>query len=290
MKLLNYKKSDGCRVGAMTDLGIVDLTAALTDHPGELIQLLRVGADGLVRARHAIAEAKEFIDLATVRVLAPVLRPGKYIGVGANFISHIKEAAHLGASVPKYPIFFNKQTTCVSGPFDPILRPYDSDELDYEGELGIVIGQNCRRVDIARALDVVAGYVVCNDVSVRDWQMRAPTSTMGKSFDSHGPFGPFLVTPDEVGDPHSLRIQTWVNGEIRQDGLTAEMIFNCAELISDLSQKCALEVGDVISVGSPSGVGGLRQPPVYLRAGDVVRVTIDRVGTIENTVHDEPLQ
>lgn len=135
---------------------------------------------------------------------------------------------------------------------------------------------------------MVAGYVVCNDVSVRDWQMRSPTATIGKSFDTHGPFGPWLVTANEVADPQSLRIRTWVNGDLRQDGSTAEMIFSIAELIADISQVCTLEPGDVLATGSPAGCGGLRNPPLWLKPGDVVRMEIEHIGAIENLVIEEP--
>jgi len=289
MRLITYLSLEQHRVGVLTERGIVDLTAALPQHPGEMTALLAGGELALVLARQCAAQAGQFIDPAEVRLLAPIPRPGKFLGVGGNFQSHLDEVAHLGMQRPKYPIWFNKQTTCVNGPFDPIYRPRDSAELDYEGEMGIVIGQRCRRVSVAQALDMVAGYVVCNDVSIRDWQLRAPTATIGKSFDTHGPFGPCLVTPDEVGDPGALYVRTWVNGELRQDGSTAEMIFNCAELISDLSHRCTLEVGDVLSVGSPAGVGGLRKPPAYLRPGDVVRVEVERLGFIENVVQEEPV-
>ncbi|MBB3177995.1 fumarylacetoacetate hydrolase family protein [Variovorax sp. Sphag1AA] len=288
MKLLNYVKEGAVRIGAQTEQGIVDLTAALPDPPSELIGLFGQGDSALAAARDAIASASHFIASDAVRILPPVLRPPKFLGVGGNFHSHIVEAAHLGAKVPRYPVWFNKQATCINGPFDPIWKPHDSEELDYEGELALVIGRRCRRVGVEEALSVVAGYAVCNDVSIRDWQMRAPTSTIGKSFDTHGPLGPWLVTPDEVGDPGKLRLRTWVNGDLRQDGTTEEMVFNCAQLVSDLSQRCTLEVGDVLSVGSPAGVGGLRKPPVWLRPGDRVRVEIERVGAIENVVIEEP--
>ncbi|WP_144140873.1 fumarylacetoacetate hydrolase family protein [Paraburkholderia sp. BCC1884] len=288
MRLLNYIVGGQHRAGAKTEAGIVDLTAALRGNPVEVVDILQRGSHALEDAQECVASARSFVDPTSVHVLAPILRPGKFLGVGGNFMSHIDEVRHLGFKTPEHPIWFNKQVTCVNGPFDPIYAPRDSNQLDYEGELGIVIGKRCRRVSVSDALEMVAGYVVCNDVSIRDWQLRAPTATIGKSFDTHGPFGPHLVTPDEIADPGALRIRTWVNGELRQDGSTSEMIFSCAALISDLSQRCTLEIGDVLSVGSPAGVGGLRNPPAYLRAGDVVRVEIDRIGAIENIVCEEP--
>jgi 2-keto-4-pentenoate hydratase/2-oxohepta-3-ene-1,7-dioic acid hydratase in catechol pathway len=163
-----------------------------------------------------------------------------------------------------------------------------SEQVDYEGELGIVIGRRCRHVPARRAREVVAGWLVVNDVSVRDWQQRSPTFTMGKSWDTHGPIGPWLVTDDELDDPHDLRIRTTVNGELRQDGRTADMVFDCWEMIEHLSTAFTLEPGDIISTGTPAGVGMARRPPAWLRAGDTVRIEIDGIGALENPVVDEP--
>jgi len=289
MKLLSFELAGRVQIGALLDAGVLNLSQALPGAPAAMLDFLAAGAPALAAARRACEQPRELLALDQLRLLAPVPRPGKFLGVGGNFESHLQEAAHLGFKRPTAPIWFNKQTTSAAGPFDPILLPRDSAELDYEGELGLVIGRRCRRLSVEQALEAVAGYVVCNDVSVRDWQMRSPTATIGKSFDSHGPFGPWLVTPDEVGDPQALRMRTWVNGELRQDGSTAEMLFGCAQLLADLSRFCTLEPGDVIACGSPAGCGGLRNPPAYLRPGDRVRVEIERVGAIENHVIDEPL-
>ena len=156
--------------------------------------------------------------------------------------------------------------------------------VDYEGELAMVVGRRCKNVPVDRALDVIAGFTVMNDVSVRDWQWRTPTFTMGKSFDTHGPMGPWIVTPDEVDDPQDLAVRTWVNGELRQDSSTSDMIFSCAEQIAYLSTGFTLEAGDVISTGTPAGVGASFDPPRWLVPGDIVRISIDGVGTLENPV------
>ncbi|KJK22554.1 hypothetical protein UB46_20685 [Burkholderiaceae bacterium 16] len=288
MKLLSFEHDGRPRIGVLHRGTIVDMTEAVPGRKLGMIDLLKMGEAGIALAARAETGDAPRIPLEAVRLLAPVPRPGKYLGVGGNFESHLQEAAHLGLKRPQHPIWFNKQTTCVTGPFEPIHLPRVSTQLDYECELGIVIGRRCRHVAAEDALDVIAGYVVCNDVSVRDWQLRSPTATLGKSFDTHGPFGPYLVTRDEIGDPQTLRIRSWVNGELRQEGSTDEMLFSCAQLIADLSQVCTLEPGDVLATGSPRGCGGLRQPPVYLRAGDVVRMEITNVGVIENTVIDEP--
>jgi 2-keto-4-pentenoate hydratase/2-oxohepta-3-ene-1,7-dioic acid hydratase in catechol pathway len=166
--------------------------------------------------------------------------------------------------------------------------PRASHVLDYEGELGFVIGRRCRHVPASRAEEVIAGYVVVNDVSVRDWQLRSPTMTMGKSFDTHCPLGPWITTTDEVGNPHELGIRTWVNGELRQDSNTKELIYDCFTLVEHLSTAFTLEPGDVIPTGTPSGVGIAMKPPRLLEAGDVVRIEIDRLGQLESPVIAEP--
>jgi len=163
-----------------------------------------------------------------------------------------------------------------------------SEKLDYEGELGFVIGRRCRHVPKERAREVIAGYLVVNDVSVRDWQARAPTMTLGKSFDTHGPIGPWIVTPDEVPDPHALDLKTWVNGGLRQSSNTHHMIFNCYEQVEVLSTAFTLEPGDIVSTGTCSGVGVLMKPRGYLKIGDVVRVEVEGIGYIENRVIEEP--
>lgn len=184
--------------------------------------------------------------------------------------------------------FSNKQSTSVTGPYDPIHLPRASHALDYEGELGLVIGRRCRHVPRERASEVIAGYLVLNDVTVRDWQLRTPTMTMGKSWDTHCPMGPWITTADEVGDPHSLGIRTWVDGELRQDSNTKELIFDCFELVAHLSTAFTLEPGDVIATGTPAGVGIAMKPPRFLTVGDVVRIEIETLGEIENPVIPEP--
>lgn len=240
--------------------------------------------------RRGIVEEEYVVDrddpaerhpLAEVRLLAPV-QPRKFLAIGLNYADHIAES---GMDAPEFPVFFNKQVTCVVGPDDDVHMPRVSNLLDYEGELAVVIGARCRHVPADRAHEVILGYTIANDVSVRDWQVRTPTMTMGKSFDTHGPLGPWIVTQDELGDPHDLSIKTYVNDELRQDGNTGEMIYDCYEQVAHLSQAFTLEPGDVIATGTPAGVGAARG--LYLRGGDVVRVTIDGLGTLENTVKED---
>jgi 2-keto-4-pentenoate hydratase/2-oxohepta-3-ene-1,7-dioic acid hydratase in catechol pathway len=191
---------------------------------------------------------------------------------------------------PEVPTFFNKQVTCVVGPGAEVHMPKVSTFLDYEAELAVVIGERCRHVPVERATEVIAGYTCANDLSVRDWQGRAKTMTLGKSFDTHGPLGPWLVTPDEVGDPQDLRIRCWVGDELRQDASTAEMVFDCFQQVSHLSEAFTLEPGDVIATGTPAGVGLGRKPvrDNILHVGQTVRVEIERVGELVNTVIKEP--
>jgi 2-keto-4-pentenoate hydratase/2-oxohepta-3-ene-1,7-dioic acid hydratase in catechol pathway len=244
--------------------------------------------------RHGVVDGDAVVDrdsderhaLDEVRLLAPVL-PRKFLAIGLNYADHIAES---GMEAPEFPVFFNKQQTCVAGPGDDVHMPRVSTLLDYEGELALVIGTRCRHVPVERAREVIAGYTISNDVSVRDWQLRSPTMTMGKSFDTHGPLGPWIVTPDELGDPHDLSIKTYVNDELRQDGTTAEMIYDCFQQVAHLSEAFTLEPGDVIATGTPAGIGAIRQPfpEGLLKVGDVVRIEIEGIGELRNTIVEEP--
>jgi 2-keto-4-pentenoate hydratase/2-oxohepta-3-ene-1,7-dioic acid hydratase in catechol pathway len=239
--------------------------------------------DGFVSAR---GDTSLRHPLEEIRLLAPVI-PRKYLAIGLNYADHIAES---GMQAPEFPVFFNKQATCVVGPGEDVHMPRVSTLLDYEGELALVIGTRCRHVPVESAHEVIAGYTVANDVTVRDWQLRTPTMTIGKSFDTHGPLGPWLVTPDELGDPHDLSIKTYVNDELRQDGSTREMIYDCYQQVSHLSEAFTLEPGDVIATGTPAGIGAVRQPfpEGLLKVGDVVRIEIEGIGELRNTVVEEP--
>lgn len=242
-----------------------------------------IAQDGFVVERDAPGERHA---LGSVRLLAPAT-PRKYLAIGLNYKDHIAES---GMQAPEVPFFFNKQVTCIVGPNADIHMPRVSSLLDYEAELAIVIGTRCRHVPVEKAHEVIAGYTIANDVSVRDWQLRTPTMTIGKSFDTHGPLGPWIVTADELGDPHDLALRTYVNDELRQDSNTGEMIFNCYEQVAHLSEAFTLEPGDVIATGTPAGIGAVRQPfpEGLLKVGDVVRIEIDRIGELQNTVVEEP--
>jgi 2-keto-4-pentenoate hydratase/2-oxohepta-3-ene-1,7-dioic acid hydratase in catechol pathway len=285
MRLATFTHDGTTRIGVVTDDRIVDLAAAAPALPRDMVALLSAGRDALAAARTAPTKAGACLAIADVTLEAPVPRPPKFLGIGLNYADHVQES---GFEPPAVPVMFNKQSTCVTGPYAPIHLPRVSPLLDYEGELAFVIGRRCRHVPREHAHEVIAGYCIVDDVSVRDWQLRTPTMTMGKSFDTHGPMGPWLVTPDEVGDPHALVLRTWVNGELRQHSSTSQLIFDCYAQVEHLSTAFTLEPGDVVTTGTPSGVGGAMQPPRFLQVGDVVRVEIAKLGAIENRVVAEP--
>ncbi|MBW2447574.1 MAG: fumarylacetoacetate hydrolase family protein [Deltaproteobacteria bacterium] len=286
MKLVTFTHDGRSRVGIVAGDAVVDLAAAAPELPTEMVALLEAGPDALQTASAAV-DAGPRLALADVQLEAPIARPPKFLAVGLNYADHVAES---GIDTPAHPTIFNKQSTCVTGPTDPIHLPRVSHVLDYEGELGFVIGRRCRHVSRDDAADVIAGYTIVNDVTVRDWQLRIPTWTVGKSFDTHGPIGPWIVTADEIPDPHQLRLRTWVNDELRQDSNTKELIFDCYTLVEHLSTAFTLEPGDVIATGTPSGVGIAMKPPKLLVAGDVVRIEVEGIGQIENPVIDEPAE
>lgn len=280
MKLATFSHGGSTRTGRVDGDMLIDLAAA--GLPSDMPSLLAAGSDALAKAAKATGTP---LALADVRLEAPIPRPPKFFAIGLNYADHIAET---GMKTPEFPLFFNKQPTCVIANGDAIHRPKASDKLDYEGELGFVIGRRCRHVPRDRAHEVIAGYTIINDVSVRDWQRRAQTMILGKGWDTHGPMGPWLTTADEVGDPHNLELKTWVNGELRQHSSTKHLIFDCYEQVATLSTMCTLEPGDVVSTGTPSGVGLGFDPKRFLNAGDHVRIEIDGLGTLENHVIEEP--
>ncbi|HWW57635.1 MAG TPA: fumarylacetoacetate hydrolase family protein [Sphingopyxis sp.] len=284
MKLATYSIGDGPRVGVVQDDRIFAIeTPSMED-------LLGDGPEGMRRAARAM-ETGSGDALVAVRLHAPVLRPRKFLGIASNYQSHIDEvkATNPDYIAPLFQRWFAKLPTSINGPYDPILLPPEGEQLDWEVELAVVIGRRCRRVAPEKAHEVVAGYTICNDVSLRDWQKRSPTIMLGKSFDTHGPLGPWIVTPDEVGDPHALRMRCLVNGETVQDGSTSEMINNVWEQIAYLSTVCTLEPGDVLATGTPKGTGGSMSPPRFLKARDRVRCEVQNIGAIEAEVQAEDI-
>lgn len=285
MKLCNFVQGNVARLGVVAGDGVIDLALAAPLLPRDMTALLRAGPRALETIRTTTAKASANYRLADVTLAAPVPNPGKFLAVGLNYADHIAE---LGAKTPEFPSTFAKLKTCINGPYAEVHRPRVSDSLDYEGELGFVIGRRCRHVPRERAAEAIAGYFIVNDFTTRAWVRLTPQVVIPKSFDTHGPFGPWLTTADEVGDPQNLAIRTLVNGEVRQNSNTRQMTFGCAELVHLLSQAVTLEPGDVISTGTPHGVGEGFTPKKYLKPGDVVRVEIEKLGHIENRIVEEP--
>lgn len=281
MRLVTYSRnSEAPRVGLVEDDRIIDLAEIAPELPRDMIALIRGDNETFQALRRGHARGDR-LPIESVRLLAPIPQPPAYLGVGLNYREHAREA---GLAIPNAPLIFNKQASCISGPYDDVLLPRFSQQLDYEGELGIVIGRAARNLSSEQAVAAIVGYVVINDFSVRDWQLSSPTHTLGKSFDTHGPFGPWLSTADEVQDPQNLVITTTVNGETRQNGNTADMIFSCREIVMFLSRFMTLLPGTVITTGTPAGVGFGNRPPAFLHVGDLVAVEISSLGRIANRV------
>jgi 2-keto-4-pentenoate hydratase/2-oxohepta-3-ene-1,7-dioic acid hydratase in catechol pathway len=285
MKLITFTHRNRTRIGIADGEEAVDLSVVTPDLPTEMVGFLESGEAGLDAARSALERGAGRLPLAEVKLEAPVPRPPELVAVGLNYRDHIEEA---GMGTPDFLVIFNKQSSCVTGPTDPIHRPRVSTALDYEGELALVIGKPARHVPKERAHEVIAGYTIVNDVSVRDWQFKAQTMTLGKSFDTHGPMGPWIVTADEISDPHALELRTWVNGEERQHSNTKNLVFDCFDVIETLSTVWTLAPGTVVSTGTPGGVGMAMKPPGWLVPGDTVRIEIEGIGWIENRVVEEP--
>ncbi len=282
MRLARFDDGSGVQLGVVERDKVKPLTALASRYP-TMLSLIEAGEAGLAAARTAAGSAAKATPLSEVKLLAPIERPGKYLAIGMNYRKHMEEAKRLGAPVPTNQYWFNKQTSCLAGPFDDT-DPGVSQAVDYEVELGVVIGKRAKNVSVENAKEHVFGYVVCNDVSARDWQAHAPTFTVGKSFDTHGPIGPWIVTADEIDSPHDLGLRCWVNGELRQEANTDELVYNVWDQINYLSTAFTLDPGDLLATGTPSGVGAARNPPQFLKAGDVVRCEVDRIGVIENRV------
>jgi 2-keto-4-pentenoate hydratase/2-oxohepta-3-ene-1,7-dioic acid hydratase in catechol pathway len=283
MRLGTYRHDGALRSCAIVGDEVVDLSEAAPGLPGTTREILALGEQGLAAVADAVASGSGRTALADAQLAAPV-SPGKYFAIGLNYADHAAEA---NRELPEHPPVFSKMISCINGPFDDIQRPAVSDQVDYEAELAIVIGRRCRHVAREDAPAVVAGFTIANDVTVRDWQRRTPQWTLGKSFDTHGPLGPWIVTPDELGDPHAIAFRTLVNGDVRQESNTRELHQDCWALIAEVSTACTLEPGDVIATGTCAGVGAFMEPRGYLSAGDVVRIEFDGIGAIENRVVDE---
>lgn len=265
----------------VTDDGLATLQTAHTDLPS----LLAHSDADLVSTVQSLGTAG-VTPLDEADLLSPVGHPPAILAVGLNYRAH---AAEGGREPPTVPIVFNKHHNCIVGPGEPIHIPAAApDMIDYEGELAVVIGRPARAVSAADAPDYIAGYTIMNDVSVRDWQRASPTMMMGKSWDTHGPCGPWTVTSDSI-DPHGCRLVTEVSGEVRQDAKTDDLIFNCYEIVEHLSTAFTLDPGTIIATGTPAGVGLYFDPPRLLTPGDEVSITIEGIGTLTNPVIAEPI-
>lgn len=278
MKLLRFREEGAVRLGVLDGDVVVPFDLFPT-----MLTVIEGGDAALDGIRAYVVSASERLPLAALELLAPIEKPGKYLAIGMNYRKHVEEAEKLGVEAPKKQFWFNKQTTCLAGPFDAI-EPGPTEKLDYEVELVAVIGRSTKSVTAAQALDHVFGYTIGNDVSARDWQFHSPTFTMGKSFDTHGPIGPWIVTADEIPDPQALALRCLVNGEVRQANNTSQMVHDVAHQIEYLSTAFTLEPGDLIATGTPEGVGVAMDPPRFLQPGDLVRCEIEAIGAIENRV------
>lgn len=281
MKLVRFVADGSVRTGIVAGDGVVDIARA--GGPDGSMRAIVRGGDAVLAALRGIEGGQPHHRLCDVRLVAPIERPGKYLAIGMNYGKHVEEADKLGVPRSQHQVWFNKQTTCLAGPFDEI-DPGVTEKLDYEVELGVVIGKAAKHVSAADARSHVFGYFVANDVSARDWQFHSQTFMMGKSFDTHGPIGPWIVTADEIPDPHALALRSFVNGALCQSSDTSLMLANVWEQIAYLSTAFTLEAGDLLATGTPEGVGAGQEPPVFLQSGDVVRCEIDGIGAIENRV------
>ena len=296
MKLITFLLKDNPkskRIGAIKNDTVIDFSSS--DLPKDMINFIKLGSTGLDIANDVIENQNNAHAIDDVILKAPIDKPNKILAVGLNYKKHIDEAKELKDHhsndvqlQDQFPNIFNKQNSSVNDPFGDVHRPNASDWLDYEGELGFIIGKECRHVSYENANDCIYGYTVVNDFSIRDWQFRGPphTMTMGKSWDTHCPFGPYIVTSDEIDDPHNLTLKTFVNDEERQNTNTNLMIYDCYTLIEYLTTAFTLEPGDLIPTGTPEGSAVTTQN--WLKPGDKVKVEIEGLGYIENNIIQEP--
>ena len=304
MRLYTYALKGSERIGAELDGALIDLNAAHAARIGSkktplaptLIDLIRAGGGALMKARQALSHAKKHAGaaqskawttpLSKAKLLAPIPRPGKILCSGLNYRSHIEENPN--AKFLKDPRFFSKLPSCVIGPGAPILHPGERFQVDYEVELGVVIGKSCFRASRENAISHVFGYTILHDVSARWIQFKDSNETMGKNFDTFSPIGPCIVTADEIPDPSKLRLTLRLNGQVMQDRTNEDWCFPLPRMIEWLSMGMTLEPGDIVTTGTPAGVGCFRRPPVYLKPGDVCELEIDAIGKLVNPVKAAP--
>lgn len=286
MRFITYKAKNDARLGLLRDDHVIDLATASDGRlPSDMRTFLQQGEPALQLARQVEQNATASLPLAEATLLAPIPNPSKVVAIGLNYMDHCREQ---NIEPPELPIIFAKFPSAVVGPgaairWDPAL----TGKVDYEVELGVVIGRTARRVPATDALDYVAGYTICNDVSARDLQFGDRQWVRGKSLDTFCPLGPWLVTRDEIPDPHDLSIRCTLNGDVMQDSTTAEMIFGVTTLIEFISRAFTLLPGDVIATGTPDGVGVFRSPQVFMQSGDVVTLEVEGLGQLTNHCIEE---
>ena len=279
MRIVTYDAGRGPRAGVLADDGVIDVWDALGSS-GERDPSVRALLDGGgLEAARALMGAK--IPLASLRLLPPVPDPGKIICIGLNYGEHAREA---GLEPPESPTFFAKFANALAPPGAEVKLPEWSDKVDYEAEVAFVIGTRCKDVSEDQALAHVAGYMLLNDLSARDWQFKTPQWMPGKVFDGAAPCGPALVTQDEAGPPDAIGIKLELNGETMQEATTDDLVFGVTSLVAHLSKLMTLEPGDIVSTGTPSGVGSVREPRVWLKPGDVTTISSPTLGTLETTL------
>ena len=284
MKLATFEAGAAPQLGAVVADRIVPLNAAAPGLPTEMIGLIAAWPQVEAQVRQIAEGGADALALDGVRLLAPIRRPGKIMAIGLNYADHIAES-NLGT--PEHQIWFSKASTAANGPYDAIQVPKVSQALDYEAELVAVIGQGGRHIGKDAAPGAIFGYCCGNDATERAWQHRTPQWVVGKSFDTHAPFGPWITTADEVADPHALSLRCLVNGEVRQESNTRHLVFNVWDQIEHLSQAMTLEPGDLIYTGTPGGIGAAMKPMRFLKDGDRVRVEIEGLGALDNPCANE---
>jgi 2-keto-4-pentenoate hydratase/2-oxohepta-3-ene-1,7-dioic acid hydratase in catechol pathway len=299
MRLVTFQKKKEKRIGVLIDNEILDLSLACKEYkvpalPENMREFLELGNSGMSRIKKILREIKSDLKkskkpksltpVKSVHLCPPVDNPEKIICIGQNYIDHCREQ---NVEPPTRPIIFTKFNTALNGPYDPVKIPTVSDKIDYEAELAFVIGKQGKHISKEKAMDYVAGYMVLNDITARDIQKSEGQWIRGKTSDTFAPCGPALVTKDEIKNPHDLKISLKLNGTIMQDSNTCNLIFNISYLIWFISQNITLKPGDIVSTGTPPGVGFARKPPVFLKAGDVIETTVESIGTLVNYLQNE---
>lgn len=284
MKLATFTADGGPELGIVQGDSIISISRAAPDLAVDMIALISNWESAKGEVEAIAAAADHVLPLADVTLNAPVGRPGKIFAIGLNYADHIEES---GMDTPEQQVWFTKAVTSVNGPYDPVQIPKISPFVDYEAELVAIIGKGGKHIPKDKVAEHIFGYCVGNDVTERLWQHRTPQWSLGKSFDTHAPIGPWITTGDEVGDPHNLDIKCWVDDELRQDSNTSHLVFDIWDQVEQLSQAMTLEPGDLIFTGTPGGIGAAMDPRKFLQPGEKVRCEIGELGMIEGVLEPE---